>query len=102
MNDRRHRLRRHVDRRRGRIRHGVRLHVCVQRRRSDRRRRRHRVHCVRQTQQVSAILDHARNIKYKRRVNPKSSLCIVCALWRGEGSWVEVFKHYFLWNLCIV
>lgn len=58
MNDRHHRLRRHVDRRRCRIHHGVRLHVRVQRRRGDRRRRRHSVHRVRQAQQVSAILDY--------------------------------------------
>jgi len=87
LNDRRHRLCRHVDRRRGRFRHGVRLHVRVQRRRGDRRRRRHRVHCLRQTQQVSAILDHAPNIKCMLRVYPKSSLCVVCryVVERGVG-----------------
>lgn len=46
----------HDAHRRGRIRHGVRRHVRVQRRRGDRRRRRIRVLRVRQAQQVSAFL----------------------------------------------
>jgi len=87
LNDRRYRLRRHVVRRRARIRHGVRLHVRVQRWRGDCRCRHNRVHRVRKAQQVSTILDRSRNAL--------CVLCVVC-LWRGGGAGENFLNTYFL------